>query len=79
MEDFERGSNLTINYQFFYDQILKEEVTIDELYDAIGKLEIISITLSSFEIFTAFIKDQSDAPNLLISSIFSAGISGAYA
>ena len=35
-EDYERGSNLTINYQFFYDQILKEEVTIDELYDAIG-------------------------------------------
>ena len=28
-DDYDRGSNMTINYQFFYDQILKEEVTVD--------------------------------------------------
>ena len=35
VEDYDRSSNLTINYQFFYDQVLREEVTGDELYDAI--------------------------------------------
>lgn len=63
VEDYERGSNLTINYQFFYDQILKEEVTIDELYDAIGKLEIISITL-----------DHGDDPQLIFESLNSTGL-----
>ena len=63
VEDYERGSNLTINYQFFYDQILKEEVTIDELYDAIGKLEIISITLN-----------QGDDPQLIFESLNSTGL-----
>lgn len=63
VEDYERGANLTINYQFFYDQILKEEVTIDELYDAIGKLEIISITL-----------DHGDDPQLIFESLNSTGL-----
>lgn len=63
VEDYERGSNLTINYQFFYDQILKEEVTVDELYDAIGKLEIISITL-----------DHGDDPQLIFESLNSTGL-----
>ena len=44
-EDFDPASNLTLNYRFFCDQLLKEEVSVDELYGAIGKLEIISITL----------------------------------
>ena len=63
VDDYDRGSNLTINYQFFYDQILKEEVTVDELYDAIGKLEIISITL-----------DQGDDPQLIFESLNSTGL-----
>lgn len=44
-EDFDRASNLTLNYLFFQDILLKEEVSVDALYAAIGKLEIISITL----------------------------------
>lgn len=44
---YEPASNLTINYRFFCDQILKEEVSVDELFNAIGKLQIISITLES--------------------------------
>ena len=63
VDDYDRGSNLTINYQFFYDQLLKEEVTVDELYDAIGKLEIISITL-----------DPGDDPQLIFESLNSTGL-----
>lgn len=44
-EDYDRASNLTLNYLFFRDVLLKEEISVDELYAAIGKLEIISITL----------------------------------
>lgn len=43
--DYDRSSNLTLNYLFFRDMLLKEEVSADDLYAAIGKLEIISITL----------------------------------
>lgn len=43
-QDYDRASNLTLNYLFFRDILLKEEVAVDELYAAIGKLEIISIT-----------------------------------
>ena len=63
VEDYDKGSNLTINYQFFYDQILKEEVTIDQLFEAISKLEIISITL-----------DQEDDPQLIFESLNSTGL-----
>lgn len=38
-------SNLTINYQYFYDRIQREELSIDELFDAICRLEIINISL----------------------------------
>lgn len=44
-EDYDRASNLTLNYLFFRDALLKEGIPVDELYAAIGKLEIISITL----------------------------------
>ena len=62
-DDYDKASNLTINYQFFYDQILKEEVTVDELYDALGKLEIISITL-----------DHGDNAQLIFESLNSTGL-----
>ena len=62
-EDYDKASNLYINYQFFYDQILKEEVTVDELFDALGKLEIISITL-----------DQGDNAQLIFESLNSTGL-----
>lgn len=44
-EDYDPTSNLTLNYRFFCTQILSGEVSVDELYGAIGKLEIIIITL----------------------------------
>ena len=48
-EDYDPASNLTLNYRFFCDQILKDEVSVDDLYAAIGKLEIISITLDQHD------------------------------
>lgn len=62
-EDYDPTSNLTLNYRFFCDQILKEEVPVDDLYAAIGKLEIISITL-----------DQQDNAQLIFESLNSTGL-----
>lgn len=62
-EDYDLGSNLTINYQHFYDMLMKEEVPIADLYEAIGKLEIISITL-----------DQGDNAQLIFESLNSTGL-----
>ncbi len=62
-EDYDPASNLTLNYRFFCDQILKEEVSVDDLYAAIGKLEIISITL-----------DQNDNAQLIFESLNSTGL-----
>ena len=62
-EDYDPASNLTLNYRFFCGQLLKGEVPVDELYGAIGKLEIISITL-----------DQSDNAQLIFESLNSTGL-----
>lgn len=62
-EDYDFSSNLTINYQFFYDIVLKEEVSVEDLYAAIGKLEIISITL-----------DAEDNAQLIFESLNSTGL-----
>lgn len=58
-----RESNLTVNYDYFYDRIQKQEVTIDELYDAICCLEIINIRL-----------DKDDNPQLIFESLNSTGL-----
>lgn len=62
-EEFDRSSNLTINYQFFCEMLLCKEVTVDELFAAIGKLEIISITL-----------DHGDNAQLIFESLNSTGL-----
>ena len=62
-EDYDRASNLTINYHYFYDILQREEVPISDLYAAIGKLEIISITL-----------DQGDNAQLIFESLNSTGL-----
>ena len=58
-----QSSNLTVNYNYFYDRIQKEEVTADELFDAICRLEIISITLNN-----------DDNPQLIFESLNSTGL-----
>lgn len=44
-EDYDYTSNITRNFKYFYDRILKNELTTDQLYDAIGKLKTIKIVL----------------------------------
>lgn len=56
-------SNLTINYQYFYDRIQRGELSVDELFDAICRLEIINISLN-----------HEDNPQLIFESLNSAGL-----
>lgn len=63
VEEHINESNLTINYNYFYERIQKQEITVDELFDAICRLEIISITLG-----------QDDNPQLIFESLNSTGV-----
>lgn len=56
-------SNLTINYKYFYERIQREELSVDELFDAICKLEIINISLN-----------HEDNPQLIFESLNSTGL-----
>lgn len=58
-----REYNLTMNYEYFYDRIQKQEITIDQLYEAICCLEIINIKL-----------DKDDDPQLIFESLNSTGL-----
>jgi len=58
-----KGSNLTANYNYFYDRIQKQEVSVDKLYQAICCLEIINITLNG-----------EDNPQLIFESLNSTGL-----
>ena len=58
-----RESNLTTNYNYFYERIQKQEISIDELFDAIFSLEIINITLNN-----------EDNPQLIFESLNSTGL-----
>ena len=62
-DDFDPKSNLTLNYRFFCDMILRGEVSVDDLFAAVGKLEIINITL-----------DQDDNAQLIFESLNSTGL-----
>ncbi|HRU98827.1 MAG TPA: DUF4268 domain-containing protein [Ruminococcus sp.] len=62
-KDYIFESNLTINYNYFYDRIQKEELSIDDLFDAICRLEIISIQLNN-----------DDNPQLIFESLNSTGL-----
>lgn len=45
--NYVKDSRVTVNYNYFYDRILRNELTIDELFESIDKLMIIDIFLSS--------------------------------
>ncbi len=62
-EEHDKGSNLTINYSFFCDMLLRQDVSVEQLFEAIGKLEIISITL-----------DYGDNAQLIFESLNSTGL-----
>ena len=61
--DYDESSKLTINYHFFYNLLLREEVSIDDLYDAINRLQIINITL-----------EHGDNAQLIFESLNSTGL-----
>ncbi len=58
-----RDSNLTANYNYFYERIQRKEISVDELFDAVCRLEIISITLNN-----------EDNPQLIFESLNSTGL-----
>ncbi|MDE5758271.1 MAG: DUF262 domain-containing protein, partial [Allobaculum sp.] len=62
-DEYIRESNLTVNYSYFYDRIQQKEITMDQLYDAICRLEIINIRL-----------DTDDNPQLIFESLNSTGL-----
>ena len=62
-EENDKQSNLTYNYEYFYNRIQKEEISIEDLYDALFALEIINIELTS-----------DDDPQLIFESLNSTGM-----
>ena len=58
-----KSSNMTANYDYFYERIQRQEITVDELYEAICSLEIISILLN-----------HEDDPQLIFESLNSTGL-----
>lgn len=62
-DQYVKGSNVTRNYEFFYDKIKKSSLTMDELFETIKKLEVINIKL-----------DEDDDPQLIFESLNSTGL-----
>lgn len=62
-DDYVNDSNVTQNYLYFYNRILLQEVTIEQLYKAISKLTIIDIFLH-----------KEDDPQLIFESLNSTGL-----
>nr|WP_315969238.1 DUF4268 domain-containing protein [Peptoniphilus grossensis] len=62
-EDYIENSNLTINFKYFYDRLKKDSDIIDEIYFAIQRLQVISITL-----------DKDDDAQLIFESLNSTGL-----
>lgn len=63
-QDLIDDSNITANYKYFYDRILNEEISIDDLYSAIERLMIVEIEL----------KNGEDDPQLIFESLNSTGL-----
>ena len=62
-EQYIKESNVTRNYDFFYDKVVRSGLTIDELFETIKKLEVINIRL-----------DEDDDPQLIFESLNSTGL-----
>lgn len=62
-EQYIKESNVTRNYDLFYDKITRARLTIDELFETIKKLEVINIRL-----------DEDDDPQLIFESLNSTGL-----
>lgn len=65
-DEYIQSSNITINYNYFFNRLLEEkDFTLDDVYNAIVKLEIIEIKLN--------LKDG-DNPQLIFESLNSTGL-----
>ena len=62
-DQYIKESNVTRNYDFFYDKITRACLTLDELFETIKKLEVINIRL-----------DEDDDPQLIFESLNSTGL-----
>jgi len=62
--DYIQDTNITINFQYFYERILKKELSIDKLFLAIKQLIIVDIEL----------KNGEDDPQLIFESLNSTGL-----
>lgn len=58
-----KESNVTRNYESFFDKITRCGLTVDEIFDAVKKLEFINIRL-----------DEDDDPQLIFESLNSTGL-----
>ena len=63
-KDYIQDTNITINFQYFRERILKEELSIDKLFLAIKQLIIVDIKLINGE----------DDPQLIFESLNSTGL-----
>ena len=63
-DDYIQDTNITINFQYFYERILKEELSIEKLFSAIKQLIIVDIEL----------KNGEDDPQLIFESLNSTGL-----
>ncbi len=63
-DDYIQDTNITINFQYFYERILKKELSIDKLFLAIKQLIIVDIEL----------KNGEDDPQLIFESLNSTGL-----
>lgn len=62
-DQYIKESNVTRNYDFFFDKIIHCGLTLDELFETIKKLEVINIRL-----------DEDDDPQLIFESLNSTGL-----
>lgn len=62
-KDYIQASNITINYNYFYNRIQKGELSPDDLFKAFQKLQIINIYLH-----------EGDNPQLIFESLNSTGL-----
>ena len=48
-DEYIENSNLTINFKYFYERLKKDSNRIDEIFSAIQRLQVISITLDKYD------------------------------
>ncbi len=63
-DDYIQDSNITVNFLYFYNRILTQEISVDELFFAIKQLIIVEIEL----------KNGEDDPQLIFESLNSTGL-----